>query len=1241
MKELSTVLKPGEQHLTDEDLDRLAGISPPSDTTDRQTPEPGPATAGHISECLECRRRLDGRIEVTRKLNLLRAPIPTGKSEFCPSDEEWMSVAAGLTTEEASQKMLGHAANCDHCGPLLNEAITVLSGESSFEERELIGRLESTKSDWQTAMARRLAAHSGSLIDSQIASQPESKLASRHSWWTKSWNAPPLQWACALLAVLAVATWFASRWFIGPDVNQLLANAYTEKRVMELRIRGAKYAPMHSERRTSGSVLDAPQALLEADALISRKLKIAPDDPSWLDAKGRAELLGGDYREAIKTLQKAQDVKPGSPEILADLAAAYFQRAEAEDRPIDYGLAMDLLGKALTKTPDDTTLLFNRAIVAERAFLFAQASEDWEHCLKLEPEGAWASEARERLKSLQERLQSYQRNSVRPLWNPSQVASTDPPPSTVQSELDSRIEEYLHLATVDWLTDVFATRTDFSRQDSRTSEKEALNRLAAVAYEKHRDGWLKDLLSSVSSPHFSAALSALQRSVVAADHGDFRSATDQSVKSADLFHTSGNRPGELRARFQRVYSLQLSNRSRECLAEVTNLIANLESTEYSWLQIQAVTERAICLNMAGDIALARILAKHGTALAEKTNYKSLELRATSMSSAFEADMGNRSEAWHLAHLGLSRFWSGPSSAMSGYNLYADLDEIADTLQAHDLRLAIWKQATALIASNPDTLLRAMAQLRLAAAAFEAQVPLVAQEAFVEGNRLLRSMPQDEMVQNSEIEASIWFARLEMSKGRVDEALSRLIERLPVVQKVSTRYVTIDFYRTLGELQMRRGDLISAQRSLNLAIDSAEDGLRSLNSKDDRQRWVRETSGAYRALTALMIEKGEARRAFEFWEWYKGAMVRSPARGQNHTESSSSRPSIVDLPLTEVSRRESEFVDESLISYALLSDGLVIWVFDNRGTRSKWVPLDPRDLGYMARRFVTLCSDPISDLPTVQLYGKKLYQILLGPIADELPPTRRVVVEADMPISQIPIQALMDDSGRYFGETHAITWSEGVYFTEHLRLPAKLTTASHILVVADPAASTEAFPLSPLTSALKEGQLVSALFSNSNLLTGRQATWSNIGKELPRSLVFHFAGHALANDTQTGLLLVQDSHQIPSPTLLSHQTLPPAWLRETQLAVLAACLTEKGTDDTAFDPDGLAMVFMDAGVPHVIASRWNVDSDTTSLLMESFYRKLLNGNTVSDSLRLSAEEVRASRATNHPYYWAAFNSFGRS
>ena len=60
--------------------------------------------------------------------------------------------------------------------------------------------------------------------------------------------------------------------------------------------------------------------------------------------------------------------------------------------PADYALAINLLGRVLQQQPDNKIVLFNRAIILERMFLFNQAVEDWEHYLRLDPSGPWTPE---------------------------------------------------------------------------------------------------------------------------------------------------------------------------------------------------------------------------------------------------------------------------------------------------------------------------------------------------------------------------------------------------------------------------------------------------------------------------------------------------------------------------------------------------------------------------------------------------------------------------------------------------------------------------------------------------------------------------------------------------------------------------------------------------------------------------------------------------------------------------------
>src|SRR5258706_9620520 len=167
--------------------------------------------------------------------------------------------------------------------------------------------------------------------------------------------------------------------------DKLLARAYTEKRTLELRIAGADYAPLRVSRGPAASFTSRPEPLLKAEALIASQLESHPSDPGWLQAKAQADVLEGKYDAAVEALRRALELEPHSPAILIDLATAYFQRAQQEDRKEDFGAAYEYLSQALKLHPDDPVALFNRAIVAERQFLYHQALDDWDHYLRVDP----------------------------------------------------------------------------------------------------------------------------------------------------------------------------------------------------------------------------------------------------------------------------------------------------------------------------------------------------------------------------------------------------------------------------------------------------------------------------------------------------------------------------------------------------------------------------------------------------------------------------------------------------------------------------------------------------------------------------------------------------------------------------------------------------------------------------------------------------------------------------------------
>jgi len=106
-----------------------------------------------------------------------------------------------------------------------------------------------------------------------------------------------------------------------------------------------------------------------------------------------------------------------------------------------------------------------------------------------------------------------------------------------------------------------------------------------------------------------------------------------------------------------------------------------------------------------------------------------------------------------------------------------------------------------------------------------------------------------------------------------------------------------------------------------------------------------------------------------------------------------------------------------------------------------------------------------------------------------------------------------------------------------------------------------------------------------------------------------------------------------------EDLSPERLRHLDLAVLAACATGDSGDRGLLHPDSLVSALLRAGVPTVVASRWNVDSRATSRLMAAFYRELSAGVSPAVALQNAQREVALSLP--HPYYWASFTVNGIS
>jgi CHAT domain-containing protein/cytochrome c-type biogenesis protein CcmH/NrfG len=1193
----------------------------------------------HLAACPGCREQFEDLAlldrQLARQMNGTRPAESPPRQGDCPDPALWREIAGGLTPPDETLASLEHASRCDHCGPLLREAVAEvadLNGEITEAERTLIAILESARVEWQQRLAQQIVGtqHSGPDREST-------------RWWQRWLVVPRLavprlaMAGASLLAIVAVGSWVvvhrinASR-NQPAAAGQLLARAYTEKRTLELRIAGANYAPLRVSRGPAASFTSRPEPLLKAEALIASQLESHPSDPSWLQAKAQADVLEGKYDAAVEALRRALELEPHSPAILTDLATAYFQRAQQEDRKEDFGAAYEYLSQALRLHPDDPVALFNRAIVAEHQFLYHQALDDWDHYLRVDPGSQWGEEARNRANAIREKLKEHESNA-KPLLSPAQLADAAASGS-LGSEVDQRIEEYLHEAVRSWLPQAFPEGGASTNNNADPRAPQALFFLADLTSRQHGDRWLADLLRGSSAPHFPQAVTALARAVNANDAGDYDVSRQRADLAEQLFRASGNIAGVLRAQFEKIHAAQIERHSEACRRKAMAALTESERHSYPWLQIQLGLEKGVCSFLMGDIGADEKASGRAKDHAQQAAYGALFLRAVFFTAEDERATGDQAGALKLANAGLERYWSSQFPPMPGYNLYYVLGSTAEAAGRTNLQVAIWREATPLIDTGQDFLARAWVHYHMANAATAAHAPEIAARQYAEAARLFELAPRTEASRSYALETEIRIARVEARLGRFDPAMIRLTSIQDQVRPVSNNYLVQMFYSTLGELQLGRHREPEAEQALRPALALAEQNLASLGSEAERTSWSKNAAPAYLALIEAQLVRGRSQEALETYEWYLGAPQRVSADLRPH------RP-LSEPPMPNPSWLASRLpllAKETVLAYAALPDGLAIWVYDDRGVNARWVSKPTEGLQELAERFQDLSSDPRSELSALRRDARSLYGALIAPVEQNLAPGRTLVIEADGWMARVPFEALLDSNDHYLIERAPIVHSLGQDSQARLRNDTGISSDLPALVVGS-TASSATDGLIPLPDVAAEADTVASGFHSARVLKGRDATFSAVRNELLGAAIFHFAGHSLAAPQRTGLLLESGDGKASALHLMDATLVRLLHPQSLQLAVLSACSTaSSGSGSSGFD--SVTDALLRAGVPHVVASRWAVDSAETRGFVQDFYHNALSGQTVSTATRLTSQKMLLNPRTTHPYYWAAFAAYGR-
>lgn len=189
-------------------------------------------------------------------------------------------------------------------------------------------------------------------------------------------------------------------------------------------------------------------------------------------------------------------------------------------------------------------------------------------------------------------------------------------------------------------------------------------------------------------------------------------------------------------------------------------------------------------------------------------------------------------------------------------------------------------------------------------------------------------------------------------------------------------------------------------------------------------------------------------------------------------------------------------------------------------------------------------------------------------------------------------------------------------------------------------NTELLAMAPVFSG-KAGKELSGSQANttfiSDLYKGKslfheQASKRNFITQAPNHNILHLSTHAQAGITEPFIEFHQDTLYLKDLYAIR---------LDAELAVLSACETGLGKQEKGEGVMSLSRGFTYAGVPSLVTSLWAVNENSTSQIMQDFYKNLKQGASKDEALRQAKRTYIKAHPDQAPYYWAGFIQIGQT
>lgn len=1071
----------------------------------------------------------------------------------------------------------------------------------------------------------------------------------------KAFFSKPVPATLAVLIILGIAGFFIWKNFSGSEDSEILLalnKAYKNDRPTEARITGFDYAP--KIEGTRGSNKDKNLDLVFAKSRAAEEV-LKNQTAENLHELGRVFLAEHNFDEAIKQFEKAVDLEPENAKLRNDLGAALMEKANTlEEGKLELlAKANEEFSKAIEADKNLPAAYFNRALVIQALNLPSQAREAWQKYLELDSTSRWAEEARENLKLLETNkpISKTKEEVLQEFLEAKQTGDNDKAWRTLSRNREmitgKLIPQQLAFLFID--------------AKSNTDNTEAEKYLDALVYagkleeEKAGDPYWRDIAVFYSTvpgetmPLLKEAHDSVRKGYQLSLNNQYDQAKTEFQNAGNLFHQSNNSWEKHFADYWLGYVLFLNNevgKSNDLLDEVAEFS---QERNYKWLLSQAFLWLSINANSSNKFSKSIEYDKRALQYAEAVSDLYNVQKILSQTADHLQQVGQYTKALNYAQRGLQLGVLPETSLRQKWRDYDFASVILYNIKFYNTAEIYQREALNLSLNHIENDIFSWLSYTYLGSICEKLGKFdEAERLFEKGREAAEKFDDSETRKRHLAYIDLQVAHSKRYRNKCSEAIENYDKALKFYQ--SADYRVNEYEARKGKLHcyLINKDSFAFDQEFPIILSLFNKYRSEILEEQNRNSFFDNEQDVYDIAIAYEFNRANLVNAFQYSEESRSRSlldlqnsIVEISKEEKHPEIKFSSKIFEPLNLEQIRAEMPENVQ--LLEYTVLNDKVLIWLITKDDLSFAETKISSDNLREKVLTYVDLVSKNTEPDEQRRLAGE-LYQILISPIQDKLDAHKEICIIPDKVLFILPFATLSSEN--YFIEEYKFFYapSANVFLicskkAKELRVEMSET----LLSIGNPSFNQKTFEeLAKLPSASQEAIKIKEFYdkSKSMVFTEKAATKERVKENLKKADVIHFAGHYIVDENSPLLSsLVLAGNEKEDSSLPNYEIIGEK-LSSARLIVLSACRTGVERYYNGEGMIGASRTFLATGIPLVVASQWDVDSEATKELMIAFhrYRKKENLSTVA-ALRRSQLEMMKNEKFNRPHYWAAFAALG--